>query len=210
MTGHVFVQGMPVYDGAGTYLGAVQHYDDRQLTVDGRAFPLERVMRVTAQGVVVGPASDAMESPDPAPTTELRVPLARESARVDVAEVETGDALVHREVVVEKRMIPIDVMRDEVRVTRREIPVRALTALEAATAFNVRSIRIPLHAEEVRIDREPVVTGEVVIHRDDRVERRELDVRLREEIVEVTAEPTRAGAEHPSAPAAPAAGPATS
>lgn len=209
MTGHVFAQGMPVYDGAGTYLGAVQHYDDRQITVDGRAFPLERVTRVTAQGVVVGPASSPIESADTAPTTELRVPLARESVRVDVAEAETGDVLVHRDVVVEKRMIPVDVMRDEVRVTRREIPVRALTALEAATAFNVRSIRIPLHAEEVRIDREPVVTGEVVIHRDDHVERRELDVRLREEVVEVTAQPTGVAAESPSLPNPSATGPAT-
>lgn len=210
MTGHVFAQGMPVYDQAGTYLGAVQHHDDRQLTVDGRAFPLERVIRVTAQGVVLGPATGTLGSAASAPTTELRVPLARESARVDVTEVETGEVLVHREVVVEKRMIPVDVMRDEVRVTRREIPARPLTALEAATAFNVRSIRIPLHAEEVRIDREPVVTGEVVIHRDDRVERRELDARLREEIVEVTAEPTGVSAENPSPAAVPGAGPVTS
>lgn len=209
MSGHVFVQGMPVYDEAGTYLGAVQHYDDRQLTVDGRAISLERVIRVSAQGVVVGPASAAMESPDTAPTTELRVPLAREMARVDVAETETGEVLVHRNVAVEKRTIPVDVMRDEVRVTRREIPTRPLSTLEAVAAFAVRSIRIPLRAEEVRINREPVVTGQVVVHRDDRVERREVDVRLREEIVEVTAHPAGADAESASVPAVPAPGTAS-
>lgn len=209
MSGHVFVQGMPVYDEAGTYLGAVQHYNDLQLTVDGRAISLERVIRVSAQGVVVGPASAAMASPDTAPTTELRVPLAREMARVDVAETETGEVLVHRNVTVEKRTIPVDVMRDEVRVTRREIPTRPLSTVEAATAFTVRSIRVPLRAEEVRIDRQPVVTGQVVVHRDDRVERREVDVRLREEIVEVTAHPTGGDAESAPAPAAPAPGAAT-
>lgn len=203
MATHVLVQGMPVYDSQGTYLGAVQHHDATHLTVGGRVYRIDRVVRVTAQGVVLETDAASVDMGTGAPANETRVPLARERARVDVESVETGEVLLRREVAVETRYVPVDVMRDEIFITRRDIPVRPLSAIEAATAFNVRSIRIPLHAEEVRVDREPVVTGEVVVHRDEHVERRELGVRLREEVVDIAAERAELGAENLTRPTAP-------
>jgi uncharacterized protein (TIGR02271 family) len=76
-------------------------------------------------------------------------------------------------------------MREEVHVEQRDIPDRPLSSADAERLFEGGTIRVPVRGEEAVVQKEAVVTGEVVIDRYRRVEQQTVSDTVRREHVEV-------------------------
>jgi len=116
---------------------------------------------------------------------ELVIPLVEERLGVERRATELGEVEVRRAVVEQSVEVPVDVMREEVHVERRDIADRPITAADAERLFEAGAIRVPVHGEQVIVGKEAVVTGEVVINKEQLVERQEITDTLRKQEVTV-------------------------
>ena len=114
---------------------------------------------------------------------EIRVPETEERLEVEKRPVETGEVQVRKTVEEEQQTVPVDLRREEVHVERRDVPERPLRPGEEA--FREDTIRVPVHAEEAVARKEAVVTGEVVVNKEQTTERHELGDTVRRTEVHV-------------------------
>lgn len=198
MNPHGITLGMPVYDHTGTYLGAVQHHDNAAVTFDGRVVPLGRILRVTAQGVVLAPPTDHHPDSGAVAAREPNARLAHENPSDAEKPRSPEHASPPRATAVAARHPQLEIAREVVRVSRRDIAERLLSPLEAASAFSVGSIRIPVRVEEVRVGDQPVFTGEAVVHQEPRVDRDQVDGKPVHVVADVALDGPAAGANEPS------------
>ncbi|MDT0695086.1 DUF2382 domain-containing protein [Mammaliicoccus sciuri] len=91
---------------------------------------------------------------------EESVQLHEERLNVDKENVETGDASVDKHVVEEEQEFDIPVEREEVTIERRPVNEKVD---EDFNANDDDSVHIPLHEERVKVDKENVVSEEIVI-----------------------------------------------
>ena len=112
-----------------------------------------------------------------------RVPLVEERLNVETRPVDMGEVEVRKEVVSEQVNVPVELARDEVRVRREEVGERPVAEGEAA--FQEGTIRVPIRGEEAVVEKQAVVTGEVVIDRERTTERRNVTDTVRREEVGV-------------------------
>ncbi|MEB7816168.1 DUF2382 domain-containing protein [Mammaliicoccus sciuri] len=88
------------------------------------------------------------------------VQLHEERLNVDKENVETGEASVDKHVVEEEQEFDVPVEREEVTIERRPVNEKVD---EDFNANDDDSVHIPLHEERVKVDKENVVSEEIVI-----------------------------------------------
>ncbi|MCD8824274.1 DUF2382 domain-containing protein [Mammaliicoccus sciuri] len=91
---------------------------------------------------------------------EESVQLHEERLNVDKENVETGEASVDKHVVEEEQEFDVPVEREEVTIERRPVNEKVD---EDFNANDDDSLHIPLHEERVKVDKENVVSEEIVI-----------------------------------------------
>lgn len=91
---------------------------------------------------------------------EESVQLHEERLNVDKENIETGDASVDKHVVEEEQEFDVPVEREEVTIERRPVNEKVD---EDFNANDDDSVHIPLHEERVKVDKENVVSEEIVI-----------------------------------------------
>jgi uncharacterized protein (TIGR02271 family) len=110
--------------------------------------------------------------------------------------VDLGEIMIRRRVIVEERLVPVTLRREEVEIVRREAG-QPWPAGMVEDEPGVEVTRIPLRGEEPALDVSQVVAREVVVDRAVRVEERQVTDTVRREqiaIDEYQREPTpRAG-----------------
>lgn len=91
---------------------------------------------------------------------ERRMPLHEEQLSIDKQPVQSGEAVVRKDVVTETRHVDVPVQHEEVYVEHR-----ATSGAEAAEGAidEDREIRIPVTREEVSVEKRAVKTGEVAV-----------------------------------------------
>ena len=116
---------------------------------------------------------------------EIHVPLIEERLRVDRRQTQIGEARIHRRVVEEEQVIPVEVWREELVVERHTVEPRQLSADEAAASFHEATLRIPLRGQEPVARTRAYVTGEVLVNRRAHTERHEVREVVRSQRVTV-------------------------
>jgi uncharacterized protein (TIGR02271 family) len=116
---------------------------------------------------------------------EIRVPVVEERLNVAKAPVEAGSVEVRKDVVSEQVNVPVELRREEVTVNRVDVPDRPVQAGDLEGAFEEGTVRVPVRAEQAIIEKEAVVTGEVVINREQTTDRQTISDTVRREQVDV-------------------------
>ena len=172
-------EGMVVKSSDGEKLGKVVRCDpDGFLIEKGLFFPKDHFARydqiarvdadevllaVTARSFEAAPATSG-ESLGSAPRAgglglgagteeELRVPLAEEELVAEKRTRQAGEVRIRKDVVTERREIPVEVTREEVHVERT--PVEGGEARGGEARFEGGTISVPVHEEEVEIRKRP-------------------------------------------------------
>lgn len=118
--------------------------------------------------------------------TETRsIPLIEERLRVIKRAAQVGEVDVRTHVREEQRTIEVPVAHEEVFIERREVTPHPA---DATVAPREETIRVPLMGEEAMVEKEAVVTGEVVVGKRRVVENRELAGTVRRTEVDVERE----------------------
>src|SRR5687767_2366453 len=97
--------------------------------------------------------------------TELHVPVAEERVAVEKRSLEIGEVLLRRTVSEERQTVALDVARETLRVTRRNVTPRPALPAEVEHAFAAGTRRVPVLGQRAVTAKRPFVTGEVVVHR---------------------------------------------
>jgi uncharacterized protein (TIGR02271 family) len=120
---------------------------------------------------------------------EMRLTLNEEQLAVGKRQVEAGEVGVHKTVETEHVHENVQVRHEEVDIERR--PIRDPLAAGAGQIIETEDeIRIPLHAEEVVVEKRVVPTEELVVRKRQVVETEGVDTTLRRETAEVDREVT--------------------
>jgi uncharacterized protein (TIGR02271 family) len=120
---------------------------------------------------------------------EMRLTLNEEQLSVGKREVESGEVGIHKHVETQHVHENVQVRHEEVEIERR--PIRDPLAAGAGQIIETEDeIRIPLHAEEVIVEKRVVPTEELVVRKRDVVETEGIDTTLRRETAEVDRETT--------------------
>ena len=118
---------------------------------------------------------------------EMRLTLNEEQLAVGKRQVESGEVGVHKRVETQHVHENVQVRREEVDVERR--PITDPLAAGAGQIIETEDeIRIPLHAEEVVVEKRVVPTEELVVRKREVVENEGVDATLRRETAEVERE----------------------
>lgn len=121
-------------------------------------------------------------------TEELRVPIIEEKMDVSKRDVETGEVVIHKEVITEMKHITVPVTREEVHIERvavSENDVRSGTVAMENAAFQDATIRVPIHEEQIEVTKRPVVREEIRVSKDIVVEQKSAEAELRKERVDI-------------------------
>ena len=114
---------------------------------------------------------------------EVTVPVAEERLQVEKRQAELGAVELRKTVTEEQQTVPVELQREQVRVERRDVDDRPVRPGEEA--FQESTIRVPVRGEEAAIQKEAVVTGEVVVGKERTTERQQVADTVRKERVEV-------------------------
>jgi uncharacterized protein (TIGR02271 family) len=115
---------------------------------------------------------------------ELRVPVTEERVAVETRSHVIGEVLLRRSVSEEVQTVALDVARETLRVTRRNVAPRPALPVETEHAFSTETRRVPVLGERAVAAKRPFVTGEVVVHRRPVVEHRMVTETVRHVVVE--------------------------
>jgi len=113
----------------------------------------------------------------PTGETEERMEIREEELRTRKREVEAGAVDVEREVVTERETREVPVTREEVDVEYRPVDSKPATQGE----LSEEEIHVPIHEEEVTVDKETVVTGEVEVRKRQVQDTEEISEEVRKE-----------------------------
>jgi uncharacterized protein (TIGR02271 family) len=87
--------------------------------------------------------------------------LREEELDIDKHRVETGDVVLHKDIIEEEQVVNVPVSHDQVVIERRA--VNREPANEPIT--EEETIHIPVTAEKIDVDKHTVVTGEISAHK---------------------------------------------
>ena len=148
---------------------------------NGREYPTT-AFQIRDERAILLPAAEAART--------TAIPLVEERLRVHKRPVQVGQVEIRKEVETEQKTVEVPLMREEVHVERREVepyPVEGEIRPDGDT------IRVPIMGEEALVEKQPVVTGEVVVSKEPVVETEEVSATLRRTDVEVDREDAPAG-----------------
>ncbi|MBW3572569.1 MAG: DUF2382 domain-containing protein [Gemmatimonadetes bacterium] len=120
---------------------------------------------------------------------EMRLTLNEEQLAVGKRQVQAGEVGVHKRVETERVHENVQVRHEEVDVERRPI-TDPMAAGAGQITETEDEIRIPLHAEEVVVEKRVVPAEELVVRKREVVENEDVDATLRRERAEVDRETT--------------------
>jgi uncharacterized protein (TIGR02271 family) len=112
-----------------------------------------------------------------------RVQLREEELRARKETVQTGEAVVRKDVVTERQSVDVPVTREEAYVERR--PVTPHPADSADFGTGREEIRVPVREEQVRVEKRPVVTEEVTVRKQPVRETERVSGTVRKEVARV-------------------------
>ena len=116
---------------------------------------------------------------------EVRVPLAMEVVDVEKRQREIGAVEIQKRVVEEEVVVPTELTREDLRVSRVNLPDRRLTDDERERAFREGTLTIRIRGEQVFTRKQTVVAGEVVVEKDHLTDRHRISEVVRKERVEI-------------------------
>jgi stress response protein YsnF len=149
----------------------------------------------------------------------LVVPVVEERLEVERRPVDLGEVVIQKRLFVERRLVPVELRREAVRILRpgagpAEEP-DDWASRRGEEVVREETTRVPLRGEEPVLGTRAVVTGEVVVTKELTTERRAVAGAVRREVVEVAGAdghavgPAQAESPPPTpTPEAPAADPA--
>lgn len=135
------------------------NFSSTQEEQDTNVYASEQSYNNDTQDNNVGETSHNNETQDNN-VDEESVQLHEERLNVDKENVETGEASVDKHVVEEEQEFDVPVEREEVTIERRPVNEKVD---EDFNANDDDSVHIPLHDERVKVDKENVVSEEIVI-----------------------------------------------
>lgn len=152
-------EGYEVVGTDGQRFGTVEDVLNDGIQVNGQRVALAAIERVEGNRVYLRVAgADYLQE------GALRVPIIEERLIVGKRTVEAGAAEIRTTVESEQQNVDVNLMREEVTFDTRTVE-RQLTAEEAANAFTEGVIRVPVREEQAVVSKEAVVTGEVVVNK---------------------------------------------
>jgi uncharacterized protein (TIGR02271 family) len=172
-------QGMTVFTADGQKLGTVERIQGTTRMVKGQSIPQSAVARVTKDGVYLASSHAAGEQDG-----EMRVAVAEEQLAVGKREVDLGEIMIRKRLVVEERMVPVTLRREEVEIVRREAG-QPWPADMGENEPGVEVTRLPLRGEEPALDISQVVAREVVVERGVQAEERQVAGTVRREQIAI-------------------------
>lgn len=116
---------------------------------------------------------------------ERRIQLLGEMLRVHKERVARGEVRIRKEVVSENRTVQVPVTREELVIERTDVSGQAPAS---GRIGEDKEIRIPLSEEQVRVDKQQVVTGEVRVGKKQVQDTRNVSDTVRHEEVKVDRE----------------------
>ncbi len=182
-------QGMRIVGADRTEYGTIDRYDNEHVYVGGRPVPYSAFERTEKNRLYLGQAGaryfgDATAR-DMTTEGEIRVPVVEERLEVGTRQVELGEVEIRKTVESEQVSIPVELMREHVRVSRVDVADRPASEAELADGFAEATIRVPVRGEEAIVSKDALVTGEVVIDRERVTERETVGDTVRREHVTV-------------------------
>ncbi len=114
---------------------------------------------------------------------DARIPVAEERLEVEKRQAELGEVQLHKTVTEEEQTIPVELQREEVHV--REVDTGDRPVQSGEDVFQEGTISVPVRGEEAVVQKQAVVTGEVVLDKDRITEQQNVSGTVRRERVEV-------------------------
>jgi len=180
-------KGLKIFGTDNREYGTIDRYDDQYAYVGQRQIPMSAFERVDNDRLYIGDQGRRyFETTDRAATEgEIRVPVREERLNVEKRQAEMGSVEIRKDVETEQVNIPVELRHEEVTVNRVDVRDRPVTAGEMVGAFEEGTIRVPVRGEEAVVEKEALVTGEVVVDRDMKTERQTISDTVRKERVNV-------------------------
>jgi len=182
---YTFRKGMQVYGPDDRPLGPIENFDNESFTFRGRRFGSDAISRLERDRIYLNDTTYRGLGNLAEGEGTIRVPVVEERLDVEKRAVQTGEVGIRKEVTEERVNIPVETMREEVRVERVDVPERPVKPGEIDTAFREGTIRVPVRAEQAFVEKEAVVTGEVVVNKERQTERQTVSDTVRKEHVDV-------------------------
>jgi uncharacterized protein (TIGR02271 family) len=119
------------------------------------------------------------------------VPVVEERLNVERRQGEMGTVDIRKDVTTGQVNVSVELRHEEVTVDRVDVTDRPVAAGDMTNAFQEGTIRVPVRGEEAVVEKEAVVTGEVVINREAETERQTVNDTVRKVRVDVEENYTR-------------------
>lgn len=114
---------------------------------------------------------------------EEKIRLHEERLRVNKDRVQTGEVVIEKDVVTEHQEVEVPVEREEVTIERRKVD--EVEDGHFGDDLDDEAIRIPIHEERVNVEKENVVTEELIIKKDTVQDTQRVSEDVRKEKVEI-------------------------
>jgi uncharacterized protein (TIGR02271 family) len=180
-------QGLRIFGADNREYGTIDRYDDQYAYVGQRRIPISAFERMDKDRLYLGShGRQYFESGDRlGESGEIRVPIHEERLEVERRQGEIGSVDIHKTVEAERVDVPVELRHEEVTVDRVDVRDRPVAPGEVAAAFEEGTIRVPVRGEQAVVEKEAVVTGEVVVNREVQTEQRNIRDTVRREEVAV-------------------------
>jgi|GEM_PF-2119999 len=174
-------QGLEVFTEDNQSLGTIERVNGDEYYVNGRSYPLSVFTRFEQNRLYVG--GDSYKKYTQSGNENSKMSIAEERLNVEKRGGQIGEVEVRKTVTTEQQQIPVELRHDEVNVQQRKVEERPLQAGD--TSFQEGTISIPLYGEQAVVNKQAVVTGEVDVNKQQRVERQTIQDSVRKEHVDV-------------------------
>lgn len=115
---------------------------------------------------------------------EMHIPLREEQLHAEKQAVQTGEVVVHKDIITEQKNIDVPVSREELVIERHHVSGARPTDRQVGQD-DMQDIRIPLYEEQVTISKDTMETGDVSIGKRTVNEQRHFSDKVRHEDVRV-------------------------
>src|SRR5215207_4907946 len=180
-------KGLHIFGPDNREYGTIDRYDDEYAYVGQRRIPVSAFERLDNDRLYLGAQGrryfDTTEQVGD--SGQIRVPIREERLDVEKRQGELGSVDIRKEVTSERVNVPVELRHEEVTVDRVDVKDRPVAPGELDDAFEEGTIRVPVRGEQAIVEKEAVVTGEVVIDRDVKTERQTVSDTVRKERVDV-------------------------
>lgn len=180
-------RGLRIFGADNREYGTIDRYDDQYAYVGERRIPVSAFERMDQDRLYLGAEGRRyFDTADrSAGSGEVRVPVHEERLQVGKEQAELGSVDIRKSVETEQVSVPVELRHEEVTVDRVDVKDRPVAAGEADDLFQEGTIRVPVRGEQAVVEKEAIVTGEVVVDKQAQTERQTVSDTVRKEHVDV-------------------------